>query len=508
MDEKKLQEALAKSEEKFRIVADNTYDWEYWRRPDGIFEYCSPSCKRVTGHAPEDFMHDKEMLERIIFPEDRPAWLSHNEETLKYKLPSACEFRIIRLDGEIRWIFHVCQSVFDTAGNLLGIRASNRDITERKKMENALRLANAYNRSLIEAALDPLVTIGYEGRIMDVNNATEAATGYSRKELIGRDFSDYFTDPEEARRGYQQVFKEGFVYDYQLEIRHRDGHIIPVLYNASVYRDESGKVIGVFAAARDITERKKNEEEIRELNRGLEFKVKQRTAELTVANKVLEAFSYSVAHDLRAPLRAIAGFASILSEDYRAKLDDEGKRLMGVISDNVLRMGQLINDLLALSQLSRQEMKTADIDMSELARSVCNELKNEPFRDRAIEVSVKPLPAARADYTLTRQIFINLISNAMKFTSRKDKAFIEVGGYDKGQERVYYVKDNGAGFEMQYVDKLFGVFQRLHGHDEFSGTGIGLAIVGNAVRRHGGTVWAEGEVDKGATFYFTLPKGG
>jgi len=270
----------------------------------------------------------------------------------------------------------------------------------------------------------------------------------------------------------------------------------------------------ILLAIEDITERKQQQQQqqqaevIKKLNKELEERVRQRTAELAAANKILEAFSYSVAHDLKAPLRAVTGFADILSEEYRAKLDDEGRRLVGVISDNVIRMGQLINDLLSLSHLSRQEMRTTDIDMTELARSVCNELKEDLFRDRVIEVSVKPLPVARADHTLTKQIFTNLISNAMKFSSHKDKALIEIGGYDKGQERVYYVKDNGAGFEMKYVDKLFGVFQRLHAYDEFSGTGIGLAIVSSAVRRHGGTVWAEGEVDKGATFYFTLPKGG
>ncbi len=246
-----------------------------------------------------------------------------------------------------------------------------------------------------------------------------------------------------------------------------------------------------------VIERMRAEEQIKQLN-----------AELKVANKNLEDFSYSVAHDLRAPLRAIVGFANIFSEDYQAKLDDEGRRLIGVINDNVIKMGELINDLLDLSRMSRQEMRTWDIDMTELAQSVFDALKEELFRDRAIEVSVKPMPIACADPTLTKQIFTNLISNAMKFTSRKDKALIEIGGYDKGQERVYYVKDNGAGFDMKYADKLFGIFQRLHSQDEFRGTGIGLAIVRSAVLRHEGRVWAEAEVGQGATFYFTLPKGG
>ena len=204
----------------------------------------------------------------------------------------------------------------------------------------------------------------------------------------------------------------------------------------------------------------------------------------------------------------MAGFANILSEDYAPKLDENGKRVIGVINDNAKNMGQLIDDLLKLSRLGRQEMETTDIDMTKLARSICNELKDGPFRGRGIEVSVKPLPSVLADATLARQIFTNLISNAMKFTAGKMKAVIEIGSYDKEGERVYYVKDNGAGFDMKYVDKLFVIFQRLHENDKFSGTGIGLAIVNNAVLRHGGRVWAEGEVDQGATFYFTLPHTG
>jgi PAS domain S-box-containing protein len=255
--------------------------------------------------------------------------------------------------------------------------------------------------------------------------------------------------------------------------------------------------------------RQKAQDEIKKLNTELDDRVKQRTAELVTANKYLDAFNYSIAHDLKAPLRAISGFSHILAEDYRDKIDAEGKRLVKVIGENTSRMGQLIDDLLALAHVNKLEMQVSDINMTELAQSVCNELKATPiYSDRSIEVSVQALAPARGDLTLVKQILTNLISNSMKFTSRREKALIEVGGYVKGAENVYYVKDNGAGFDMKYVDKLFDVFHRLHAQEEFGGTGIGLVIVDSAVRRNGGTVWAEAEVDKGATFRFTLPKGG
>jgi PAS domain S-box-containing protein len=391
------------------------------------------------------------------------------------------------------------------AGEVQGVFAAARDITERKKAEEALRLANAYNRSLIEASLDPLVTIGPNGKITDVNAATEKVTGHSRKELIGTDFVDYFSEPQKAKAGYQKVFKDGFVQDYPLEIRHKDTHLTPVLYNASVYRDEAGHVIGVFAAARDITERKRAEEEVRTLNVELEQRVVQRTAQLEAANKELEAFSYSVSHDLRAPLRAIDGFSRVILEDYLDKLDDEGKRYLNIIRSNTQKMGQLIDDLLVFSRLGRQELKTAGIKTEEMAKAAFEELK-PTFEKREVQFEVESLPMGYGDRSMIHQVFVNLLSNAVKFTRPKETAIIKVEGKSKGDESIYSIKDNGVGFDMQYVNKLFGVFQRLHGSDEFEGTGVGLAIVQRIIHRHGGRVWAEGKVGEGATFYFTLPR--
>ena len=247
-------------------------------------------------------------------------------------------------------------------------------------------------------------------------------------------------------------------------------------------------------------------EQVSRSHHHLEAQVAQRTQALEGTNAELESFSYSISHDLRAPLRAIHGFARILLDDHKAQLEPEAQRLLGVIDQNTRRMGQLIDDLLAFSRLGRQGMTAAPVDMGELARTVADEVRRTEG-ERSVEIQIAPLPATRGDRALLRQVMSNLLQNAAKFTRGRDHARIEVGARSEGGETVYYVKDNGAGFDARYADKLFGVFQRLHSTEQFDGTGVGLAIVKRIVQRHEGRVWAEGKVDQGATFYFTLPGG-
>jgi len=236
---------------------------------------------------------------------------------------------------------------------------------------------------------------------------------------------------------------------------------------------------------------------------GSSRKVQEVNRQLEAANRELEAFSYSVSHDLRAPLRAIDGFSLAVAEDYGTLLPEEGRRYLQVIREGAQRMGALIDDLLAFSRLSRRPLKVAPIEMNKLVNNVLEELL--PLEgNRVVEICNGDLPAASGDTTLLRQVWFNLLSNALKYTRRRSPAVIEIGSAWQDKELVYFVRDNGTGFDMRYVDKLFGVFQRLHRAEDYEGTGVGLAIVQRVVHRHGGRVWADGKEDHGATFYFTL----
>lgn len=342
-----------------------------------------------------------------------------------------------------------------------------------------------------------------DARIVRINKKAADWLGHTRNALLGKRFADLLTSGTrptfDAR--FAQLSTGRALNDVELELVRSDGTVLPVALSATALSDASGRFTLGRSTMFDITKRRSAQRKVEELNAELE----RRNAALTSANQDLEGFSYSVSHDLRVPLRAIDGYARMLEEDVGDRLAADDQRKIGVIRDSTRRMGQLIDDLLAFSRVGRTPFESVVVDMTALARSCYAELREITERDLS-DLALTPLPAVRGDRALLHQLLINLLSNAVKFTAKRDRPRIEVGGHSTDEGALYWVRDNGAGFDMQYVDKLFGVFQRLHGQHEFHGTGVGLAIVKRVVSRHGGRVWAEGQVDAGATFYFTLPE--
>lgn len=443
--------------------------------PDGKITAVNHATEVITG-VTREWLIGSDFT--VYFTEPKKAREGYRK-VLKEGLVRDYPLAIRQISGRIIDVLYNATLFRDSRGKVQGIFAAARDITETKK-------TSLYSRTLIEASLDPFVMMNPEGKITDVNEATVKATGVTREKLIGTDFSEYFTDPLKAREGYDEVFKKGFITDFPLTIRHLNKKLTDVLYNASVYKDKEGNVLGIFATARDYTV------------------AKEASRQLEAANKELDAFTYSVAHDLKAPLRAIDGFSKILMADYGTAIDEEGQRVLTTIVNNTAKMSRLIEDLLTLSHLGKSEIKKEFFDMKPLVESIAKELA-EALPNRDITFDIKEFVKVKVDRNLIRQVWINLISNAIKFTQIKKKAIIEIGSRENGNSIIYYVKDNGLGFDMKYSDKLFGVFQRLHGQ-EIEGTGIGLANVKRIVFRHGGSVWGEGMIGEGATFYFELPK--
>ena len=374
--------ALRQSEEKFRTMADFTADWEYWIGPDRRLVYTSPSCERITGHAPAEFLGDSGLIERLVHPEDRPGFLRHQTGVFGERgcgVSAEEEFRIVTRAGEVRWIGHLCQPVVARDGRPLGRRVSNRDITPRKRAE----------------------------------------------------------------------------------------------------------------------------EELRRLNAELEQRVAERTADLENANRELESFSYSVSHDLRAPLRTIDGFSRMLEEEAGARLGERGAAHLERIREAGRRMSALIEDLLRLSRVIRLEFSPGPVDLSALAAEIVDELRRE-HPERAVEALVQPSLAAVGDRNMLAIALRNLLDNAWKYTGKTAGARVEFGACELAGHPAFFVRDNGAGFDMAYAERLFSPFQRLHSAEEFPGTGVGLATVARIIHRHHGVIRAEGGPGRGATFTFAL----
>jgi PAS domain S-box-containing protein len=409
------------------------------------------------------------------------------------------DVHILRGDGT-RGILRVSATpVQDHEGSTVAAVMVMDDVSAHNRaLEDISRLAG-----IVEFSDDAIIGQTLDGIITSWNSGAERIYGYTKDQALGRSVT-MLAPPESHDRVVEilnQVRRGENVKDFEATCLRRDGHCVVLSIRVSPIRDSSGRIVAVSKIARDITERKVVEMEIRQLNEDLSKKADS----LDVANKELDSFSYSVSHDLRAPLRHMAGFLELLEGHIGSRLDETGRHYLDNVLDSTRQMGCLIEALLSLSRVGRVEMGETAVGMADLVKQAQQELVPD-LRGRKVVWTVEPLPEITGDPTLLKQVLVNLLGNALKYTRTRAEAAIVIGCRDEGEEWIFFVRDNGAGFDMRYAHKLFGVFQRLHGSDEFEGTGVGLAIVQRIIGRHGGRTWAEGVVDSGSTFYFSLPR--
>ena len=408
-------------------------------------------------------------------------------------------------EGKEFWLRTRMYPVYDAQKKMIGITVLTENITNRKKAEKELEQSEEKHRSLIENIGDAIYLINEKAEIIYRSPSADRVSSYTAGEMAGKKIFD-FVHPDDLNLE-KEIFNRsnelpGVSVPFELRSRHKEGHYI-WLEGSIINLQQTPGINGFVLTYRDITERKKDQAIITELNESLEQKVIERTSELQEANKALEAFSYSVSHDLRAPVRTVMGFAKIIKTEYGTTFNKEVNELFDHIEGSSKRMNTIIDDLLTLAKYEKVKLQPVPVDMEKLMKKVWTEILFHTPHSATLQIGA--LPEALADTSLIEQVVVNLLSNAVKYSSKKEKPVVSVGFEMKDSTVTFSVKDNGAGFDMKNYDRLFGAFQRLHGMSEFEGTGVGLLLVKRIVEKHGGVVWAESKLDEGATFYFTLP---
>ena len=509
----------------FMIEQGSVGFWEWDLRTNEVVYF--DSWRRQFGYDVASYAGTWSDWLAILHPDDHSRVATIFAEAMQGAAGYQTEFRLRHGDGSYRWVLSRATLICDAPGQPQRLLGAHIDISERKRLEEALQALNqdleervaartgelsaavdllGLQGAALESVADAIAITDPHGRFLWVNSAFTSLTGYSADAVRGLTPALLRSGQHEAatyRRLWAAV-RAGTTYRTEIVNRRSDGTTYPADLLISPVRDAHGMVTHLVVVQRDITDRRHAEAALRRFSAELEQRVAERTAQLEAVNRELESFSYSVSHDLRAPLRAVDGFSRALTEDYATRLDPEGMRLLSRIRIGANRMGQLIDDLLRLARLQRSQLLREPIDLSVLVHGIIAELRREA-PDRLVDVQIAEGIVADGDHRLLALALKNLLDNAWKYSGRCPRARIEFGVAADSHGPVYFVRDNGAGFDMRYADKLFGAFQRLHGGDEFEGTGIGLAIVQRIINRHGGRIWAESAVDRGATFLFTLP---
>ena len=504
---RRTEDARNVCEERFRRFVEGVHDYAILLLDcEGVVVSWNAGAERVKGYKAEEIVGRSFSL--FYPPED----LAAGKPAMQLKMAAEHgqwedDGWRVRANGTRFWANVLITALKDDAGNLLGFSKLTRDITERKQADEGLRKNEAQLQAIIENLDEGVVVFDLNGALLQSNHAAQELHGYANL----NDFADTFelsgTDGKLLASGewpLARILRGEKLQGLEVSIRriHADWQRV---FNCggTLVRGADGQPLMAVLTIRDITERKRAADMSRELNDDLEQRVVERTAQLQTANNELEAFCYSVSHDLRTPLRSLDGFSEALLEDYADKLDDQGRNYLGRIRASSQRMGQLIDDLLDLSRVSRGEMTREPVDLSKMAHEVADELRaTAPLREAEFVVADGLI--AETDPRLLRIVLTNLFGNAWKFTAKQPHARIEFGCSGENGGKEYFLRDNGAGFDEAYSSKLFGVFQRLHTTSDFPGTGIGLATVQRIIHRQGGRIRAEGKVERGATFHFTL----
>lgn len=497
-EQKLAEEALVR----IRKAVDSSSDAIGIADPAGVHFYQNQAFTRMFGYTTEELHRPLGPVALYADPDQGRTIF----ESIMDGRSWTGEIRMAAKDGRVFCSILRADAIKDDSGSVIGLVQIITDITERKRAEAELADTRNYLNKIVNAIADPVLVKNQDYRLVLVNDAYCAFIGRPREQILGKTDYDLFpaAEADVFREKDELVFRTGMENENEELITNALGERHTILAKKTLYRDTQGYLF-IVAILSDITRRKILEEEMKQFSEELERRVQERTVQLREANKDLESFCYSISHDLRAPLRAISGYSSILIQGPQEHLMPESKRYLEMILQNAHDMGQLIDDLLKFSRTGRTSIEKEWVEPARIVREVIAELRYE-HAGRNVHFSIGSMPACHADPRLLHQVFLNLISNALKFTRSCESADIDTGAFSDNHQVVYFVRDNGVGFDMRYAGKVFGVFQRLHPSGEYEGTGVGLAIVQRIIELHGGRIWVESAIGKGTTFFFTLDR--